>query len=90
MPASPFAMAAWEVSDSPNGSSILKEAAFVVSRAERKMILAGIAPVITVPKPLYKPGMPSVLSNPLATENAFLSTVSLVTTCNLVFTTETG
>lgn len=90
MPATPFAIAAWLVSDSLNGSSILKAATFVVSKVVRNMILAGIAPVITVPNPLYKPGTPSVLSKPFTTENAFLSKVSFEATCSLVFTTETG
>lgn len=90
MPATPFAMAAWVVSDRLNGSSIRKEATFVVSKAVRNIILAGTAPVMTVPNPLYKPGMPSVLSNPLMTENALLSNVSFEATCIRVFTTETG
>jgi len=90
MPPMPFAMAACVVSDSLNGSSILKEATFVVSKAVRNMILAGIAPVTAVPNPLYKPRMPSVLSNPLTTENALLSAVWFEATCILVFTTDTG
>lgn len=90
MPAIPFAIAACAGSDSLNGSTILKAVAFVVSKAVRNSILAGIAPVMTVPKPLYRPGIPSVLRIPLITEKAFLSAVSFVATWSLVFTTETG
>ena len=89
-PAIPFATAAWVVSDSLNGSTILKAATLEVSKAVRKIILAGTAPVMTVPNPLYKPGIPSILSMPLITENAFLSTASPEATCSLVFITETG
>ena len=90
IPAIPFAMAASVGSDNLNGSTILNAATFVVSKAVRKIILAGTAPVITVPNPLYKPGIPSVLRMPLMTENAFLSATSFDATCSLVFTTETG
>ncbi|KAM1009835.1 hypothetical protein ACFX14_045400 [Malus domestica] len=54
------------------------------------MIRAGTAPVITVPNPLYKPGIPSAFQMPLATDNASLSRASLEATCRRVFTTETG
>lgn len=90
MPAIPFAIAACVGSDSFKGSIILNAATFVVSNAVRKIILAGIAPVITVPKPLYRPGIPSAFNRPLITDNAFLSTESFETICNLVFTTEIG
>ena len=90
MPPIPFAMAAFVGSDNVYGSTILKAATFVVSNAVRNIILAGMAPVMTVPKPLYKPGIPSVLSMPLITENAVLSTASFEATCSLVFTREIG
>lgn len=89
-PASPFAMAAWVGSDTFSGSTTLNAATFVVSNAVRNIILAGIAPPMTVLKPLYKPGIPSAFKRPLITENAFLSVEFFETTCSLVFTTEIG
>lgn len=90
MPATPFAMAACVGSENLKGSTTLKAETFVVSNAVRNKILVGIAPVMTVPKPLYKPGIPSVFSRPLITEIAFLSMESCDATCSLVFTTEIG
>jgi len=52
MPAIPFAKAACVGSEKLNGSTILKAVTFVVSNAVRKIILAGTAPVMTVPNPL--------------------------------------
>lgn len=80
MPATPFAMAAWVVLDSLNGSSIMKETTFMVSKAVRNMILAGTAPVLTVPHPLYKSRMTCVLSNTFITENAFYVVKGLLKT----------
>lgn len=90
MPATPFAIAACTGSDSLNGSTILNAATLVVSSAVRNIILAGIAPVMTVPKPLYKPGMPSFRTRPLTTENALSFAALLVATCILVLITEMG
>lgn len=90
IPATPFAIAAFVGSDNLKGSTILKAVTLDVSNAVRNIILAGTAPVITVPKPLYNPGIPSVFSRPFMTESAFLSTASCEVTCSLVFTTEIG
>lgn len=76
MPATPFAIAACAGSDNLKGSTIFNAATFVVSNAVRNNILVGMAPVTTVPKPLYKPGIPSVFSRPFMTEIAFLSRAS--------------
>lgn len=76
----PFAIAACTGSDNLKGSTILSEAAFVVSREVRKIILAGIAPVITVPNPLYRPGMPSTFRMFLKVEKALCCAISFEAT----------
>lgn len=54
MLATPFAMESWVVLDSLNGSSILKEVTFMVSKTLRNIILAGIAANDDgMPNPLY-------------------------------------
>lgn len=58
-------------SDNLNGFNILRAATFVVSNAVRNIILPGIVPVITVAKPLYNPGIPSVFSRPLIMSRLF-------------------
>lgn len=90
MPATPFAKAACVGCDNLNGSIVLKAATFDLSNTVRNRILAGMDPIVTVPKPLYSPGIPSFFSMPLITEKAFLSTASREDTCSLVFTTEIG
>lgn len=90
MPATPFATAACIGCDNLKGSIILKATTFDLSNTVRNRILAGMDPIVTVPKPLYRPGIPSFLSMPLMTEKAFLSTASCEATCSLVFTTAIG
>jgi len=80
MPAIPFAMAACVGSLNSKGATNLKAEILVVSRAVRNMILAGTAPVMTVPKPRYRPGTPSFFKIPLTTEKALLSAISLEAT----------
>lgn len=52
MPATPLAIAAFVGSDNLKGSTISKAKTFDLSNAKANNILAGIDPVIIVPKPL--------------------------------------